>query len=253
MPKRTTFPYHRGLGRTYGLWYHDPLIEHPSDDLFRWDLKYNARQSVCTEWLAFADHIVRYPNKITEMEYGSHEYHDWEIYAVVAGKHRGGPRMLLYRKNGPFLVEKWLTKTLYLDNIFSDNISSIKDQGLLKHMRSFKINDNRHYCENVAEVLGKEYRISQQKEKEMGITVDTNEWKDPDSSVITITSGRSSITLTLKEAMEVLSEIPISIEKYRSARRDSIAEQIKELQSQLSLMDKAVPQQTSAPAIPQPL
>ena len=87
----------------------------------------------------------------------------------------------------------------------------------------------------------------------MGITVDTNEWKDPDSSVITITSGRSSINLTLKEAMEVLSEIPTAIETYRSARRDSIAEQIKELQSQLSLMDKAVPQQTSAPAIPQPL
>lgn len=252
MPKRSTFPYHNGLGITFGRWWKDETMKAPERDLFRWEFKYCARQSVCTEWLAFTDWIVRYPNTITLktkpwINYeGEDGYDDWEIYAVVAGKHRSSSRLLLYKA----IDGVWRSESIHLDGPSDYNLI---DPGLLNHIRSFQPSPYRHYCENVAAMLGTNYRLhTEEKGTEMGITVETNEYKDPDSSIITITSGRSSINLTLKEAMEVLSQIPTAVDAYRTARRDSIAEQIKELQSQLALMDKAVPTQTSAPAISQP-
>lgn len=243
MPKRSDFPYHNSLGITFGQWYKNEKIPAPNRDLFRWEFKYGARQSVCREWLAWADWIVRYPNKVN---FGSITYYnDWEMYAVIAGKHRSSPKLLLFKEED----HQWKTETIYLDDL-----DRIKDQDLLSYMRSFKSSPYRHYCENVATALGERYKLDiSEKGDEMAVSVDTNEYKDPDSGgVITIHAGRNSISLTLKEAVEMLSEIPVAIDKYRTARRDSIADQIKELQSQLSLMDKPVPTQTSAPAISQP-
>lgn len=79
------------------------------------------------------------------------------------------------------------------------------------------------------------------------VTVDMNEWKDPDGNVLTITSGRTQINLSLADAKELLVELPNALSKYRAARRDAIADSIKTLQEQLALLDgDGVPTQTIA-------
>lgn len=194
--------------------------------------KYSARKVPCNEFIEWAKHTLDYSDDVNYRKWDSElkEYVDcrWKLYGVYAGKHNNLSKVVIYRIDEEDDVETELV------HIYA---FKTQDPAFYRHMSNFV---QRYECKNIDLQLEKEETIVGSE-----ITINTNEYKDPDGGVITITAGRGSINLSLQQAMQVMNEIPNAVSKYRTARRDSLADQIKELQAQIALMDTAVSTQTS--------
>lgn len=198
------------------------------DSAFRFTLKYGARKTPCKEFIAWAKQVVQYDKLVYTHDEWTKSNSSWFIYGVTAGKYNYHSKLLLFR----LYEDQTLTHELHLNQ----NMALVKDESLKNYIH--KITKSKVECSILQDIVGEGTDM---------VTVDINEWKDPDANVVTITSGRTQVNLSLAEARQLLTEIPQALGKYRAARRDAIADSIKSLQEQLALLDgDSAPTQTIA-------